>query len=488
MIKLADEALLKALLPQSIAGDPRMRAAADVLSPLLRSTALAIPNLLIFGRMGNQLPEDMIASLGRLTTARGGLAKPSTALLEQLAWQFHVDFREVARTDEQLAGMVLQSIPWHRIKGTPASIRAALALFGLAAEIEEDGVDDYWATYQLGLPQIADIETVKLVCRVAYEMQPARCSLYRIYTDVWDVRPGSYGDGRYSVAAYSYYSGVPVPGLPNGDDLLVSFGRLFSAQSMPELAVLYFGRLRARGAEARVEDDMLYGIARYSVTLSRFNPGFLRSRLRSIVFGRPIYRRHIWTGLWDERMWQEIIDIKNIREPFSFVHHSFARIEGVYGESFYGDLNTFYGQPVYVLIDDPPIYGESLYSEHDPQRRVLVVDEMFSRDRGVHVDGRLSAGEALYAELSRNRGVHVDGKLSTGEALYAELSRDRGVHADGRLLADDAEGLVHLTRGAGRQAETSPFFPLPAQWTDDWDQRTWMDGMAYANLTHEEII
>lgn len=128
-MRLADSDL-RALLPAHIADDRAFSAAGQAVAPHLRALARAIPNLLIFARLGRQAPQTMLGPLARLTAAAGGLKEPELELLELLAWQFHVDFREAARSKEALAGMVLSSIPWHRIKGTPASIRAALELCG----------------------------------------------------------------------------------------------------------------------------------------------------------------------------------------------------------------------------------------------------------------------------------------------------------------------------------------------------------------------
>jgi hypothetical protein len=395
--RLGDISFLS-LLPDSIREDSRIRAAALSLDGLLRKTALAVPNLLLFARL-DPAKSGMLPPLARLTEAAGGLKPLSAELLEQLAWQFHVDFRETARTDEELAAMVLNTIPWHRIKGTPAGIRAALDLFGLAAEIEEDGRDDYWASYQLGLPRIVDLETVRLVCRVAYEMQPARCSLYRIYTDVWDVRPGSYDVGFYDVEAYDYYSGVPVPGLPDDGDLLVSFGRPGTAWSLPRLAAAYAGRLRGRGVVASEEENFRYDLAYYDTTGPQPNQGFVRSRLRLAVFGSPLYRICFWTGPWDGRIWAEIESVGHAREPFFFSRRSIAAIEGVYDDSRYDGLNTCYGQPVYTLADDPARYDDGCYDTHDPGRRRVVVDEMTVRDWNILMD--YNGAQGGFAHITR---------------------------------------------------------------------------------------
>jgi hypothetical protein len=437
------------LLPESIRGDEQLAAAAASLDDMLRGAATAIPNLLLWTRLDRER-QAYIPPLARLIDAAGGLKPLSPELLELLAWQLHVDFREMAGTPAQLEGMVRESIPWHRIKGTPASVKAALALFGLRAEIEEDGVDDYWATYQIGLPSIPDLETVKLVCRVAYEMHPARCSLYRMYTDVWDVRPGVYDDGRYDEAAYDYYSGVEVPGLPGGGDLIVSFGSLRSAQSMPELTIAYAGRIRERGVLVGVEDDFVYDVARYDSTLMTANHGFVRSRLRSIVVGRPVYKHYTWTGPWDGRGWMDMESVSYVRDPFTFSRRSIAVIEGLYDESAYdggprgqGGQDAFYGQPVFTLVDTPPRYDDAGYDEHDPGRRTVVVDEMFERARSA-----------------------------------------RG---DAPLLPADAAGASKLSRFGEHQAQSASLLTPPACWIGAWDSRGWRAGGAYARITHEDV-
>jgi hypothetical protein len=435
------------LLPESIREDQQLAAAASSLDDLLRRTTVAIPNLLLWARL-DRSRQAYLPPLARLIEAAGGLKALSPELLELLAWQLHVDFREVAITPAQLEGMVKNSIPWHRIKGTPGSVKDALGLFDLRAELEEDGEGDYWATYQIGLPSIADLETVKLVCRVAYEMHPARCSLYRIYTDVWDVRPGVYDDGRYDEAAYDYYSGVDVPGLPDGGDLIVSFGRLTSAQSMPEMRRLLTGRGRLHSATAADDDDMSYDVARYDHTLMTANHGFSRSRLRSLVIGRPVYRRHGWSGSWDGRRWAELASISHEREPFTFCHRSVAVIEALYDDSNYdggpcgqGGQDAFYGQPVFTLADAVPAYDDDAYDDNDPQRRTMVVDEMVRHARGT---------QSFDPLLPQNAGI----------------------------------GIRHQRFGE-HQAQTIPLLPRPPGWNGGWNSRRWRAGGAQSNLTRE---
>ena len=103
-----------ALLPDSIAADPTVSAASSSIDAQLRSVTLGIPNLLLWARL-DPAPGRLSPVMQRLVQAAGGLAPLSEAELELLAWQFHVDFRETAKTTEQLAEMV-RHVGW-RIKG-----------------------------------------------------------------------------------------------------------------------------------------------------------------------------------------------------------------------------------------------------------------------------------------------------------------------------------------------------------------------------------
>ena len=303
-----------ALLPASIAEDPTIRAAAASLNSVLRNTALAVPNLLIYARLGGQPVESMLPPLARLTQARGGLKPLSLDELEQLAWQFHVDFRETATTREQLAAMVRNSIPWHRIKGTPASIKAALGLFGYTGiTIEEDGEGDYWAAYQLGLSEITGLDDVRRIVAICREMQPVRCRLWRMYTPEYDFRPGVWSGPlpicAWSECWWSNYSGVEapdIPGLDDDHDLIVSFGGRRGVLVQPYCradACVGCSLALVHGWKARYLDFPAWSESVYGDAFPR-NHGFTFSHLYSFTWAMPVYERHRWTGPWDKRRWR----------------------------------------------------------------------------------------------------------------------------------------------------------------------------------------
>ncbi|MDR2056132.1 MAG: phage tail protein [Desulfovibrio sp.] len=475
MKRLWDDDQLAALLPGSISGDARMRAAAEALSPLLRKTALAVPNLLIFGRMGNQSPEEMIASLGRLTSARGGLPAPSTALLELLAWQLHVDFREAAGTDARLAGMVLNSIPWHRIKGTPAGIRDALALFGLTAGIEEDGRGDWWATYQLGLPSIADLETVKLVCRVAWEMQPARCSLWRIYTDVFDRRPIVVSEGPVLGDGWlSFHSGVPVEsGLDDGSDVLVSFGARDAYQAEPYAADGMggsFGSTVPLGFLAPYLDRFIVGRSRLSWPYPRDNP-FVIGSLFSILWADRQTAGRTWRGLWDARSWLDYTGFDRKLPRWKMRHRAFSRSQIVpgWGEAL-SDNNARLGAAFAVTIDNPARLSAFRLSEHDPERRERRIHEFLIVAAGAATPevapgiprtagtSRLSAFFPEHPPVRVPVGIHS--LLSTGIAARSTDGPQTGIALILASLGEELDPDAHPPAAvSGFAAQT---------WTGSW--------------------
>jgi phage tail P2-like protein len=106
--------LLK-ILPSSISGDKNVQAAAKAIDPEMKSVSQDIREALILSRI-DELSEPVI---------------------DLLAWQWHVDFYELARTLEMKRATVKDSIPWHRKKGTRWAIKKALEMIGVEAEIIE---------------------------------------------------------------------------------------------------------------------------------------------------------------------------------------------------------------------------------------------------------------------------------------------------------------------------------------------------------------
>lgn len=363
MIRLGD-LRFTALLPPTLAEDPSFSAAGSAVGQLAQRLANVTPRLLLWHRLaltaGRATPE-MLSPIQRVTGAAGGLAPLSEAELELLAWQFHVDFREVARTPEQLAEMVRQSIPWHRIKGTPASIRAALALFGIGADIEEDGKGDNWAVYQMLLRGVDTVERARLAYRVALEMQPVRCRLRRVYNEHLDARYIIWtARGTWSTYYWSFNSGVRDP----ETGVIVSFGRrgaaLAALELEPEVSV---GTTLSHGLLIRYIRSWIWSYSRWS-DLYPPSSGFVHGQLDT----RPVER--------EDRPWL----FRGRRVAREQLVWSGADMAVPVGQ--WGDINCRWSKGTFLLFRSPR-WGASRWSCSNGRRLVTTLERRLAPGRAL---------------------------------------------------------------------------------------------------------
>lgn len=127
------------LLPENLASDPTIRAAAAALDGELRHSVLAIPDLLLFSRLALSASDELIAPLARLTELVGGLPALPESTIDALAWQLHVDGYEAAVTYDDKRRMVDRSLLLHRRKGTPWAVAEALRVLGYADAVISEG-------------------------------------------------------------------------------------------------------------------------------------------------------------------------------------------------------------------------------------------------------------------------------------------------------------------------------------------------------------
>lgn len=142
MSKYLGSTLFRELLAPSIAGDPAMRAAADALDGVLNAATRAIPRVLLYARLAHASGHDLLPPLARLTEQTDGLAPLDDRTLELLAWQLHTEGFEVALTTQAKEALVNESVPIHRLAGTPWALRRALEL-----ALETDVLVPEWFQY-----------------------------------------------------------------------------------------------------------------------------------------------------------------------------------------------------------------------------------------------------------------------------------------------------------------------------------------------------
>lgn len=95
---------LKDTLPSSIASDTKVQALAEVVTLRLIDLMPMVDKLTILSHL-NEL---------------------STLILDEVAWHLHVDFYDEAATREQKIKLILNSITWHRRKGTVGLVEEAI--------------------------------------------------------------------------------------------------------------------------------------------------------------------------------------------------------------------------------------------------------------------------------------------------------------------------------------------------------------------------
>jgi phage tail P2-like protein len=107
------------LVPPNLREDPTIRAAAEALDGEIRKVSQLIPRVTIQANL-DALPERWI---------------------DELAWQYHVDFYDPALPIEQKRQLVKNSLAWHHRKGTASAVRE------LIQEVFGDGEIKEWFEY-----------------------------------------------------------------------------------------------------------------------------------------------------------------------------------------------------------------------------------------------------------------------------------------------------------------------------------------------------
>lgn len=107
---------LKALLPSSIANDETVQNICDAITDKLQMISEKSELVLLLPRL-DYLPE---------------------LLIDELAWQYHVDFYDYSAPLDLKRALVKEAIAGHRKKGTPAAVEAVCAAVFKSAKVFEN--------------------------------------------------------------------------------------------------------------------------------------------------------------------------------------------------------------------------------------------------------------------------------------------------------------------------------------------------------------
>lgn len=146
---------LKNVLPSSIASDDNIQALAELFTSELVGLIDNVDLLLI-------MPN---------------LSKQSDAVLDQIAWQLHVDFYNQDSPREEREQLIYQTIAWHRRKGTPSVVEDMVTTIYANSEVEEwykyDGEPYHFRMNIYGAP-VKDATTLKKLEDSVYSVKNVR--------------------------------------------------------------------------------------------------------------------------------------------------------------------------------------------------------------------------------------------------------------------------------------------------------------------------
>ena len=114
MLELKDNTLQR-ILPSSISGDAKVKDIVPAISGRLAQLGEQAELVLILPRL-KKLPEEIV---------------------DELAWQYHVDFYDVAADIAKKQELVRKAIARHRYKGTPAAVEEVCSAAFDTAEVVE---------------------------------------------------------------------------------------------------------------------------------------------------------------------------------------------------------------------------------------------------------------------------------------------------------------------------------------------------------------
>lgn len=106
---------LEDLLPASLRRDPDAEALAKAITPELQEISLAIAQCVLISRIDEL----------------------SSAVLDLLAWQWHVDFYDISLPIEQKRELVKNALAWHKRKGTPSAVEELVQATFYSGEVQE---------------------------------------------------------------------------------------------------------------------------------------------------------------------------------------------------------------------------------------------------------------------------------------------------------------------------------------------------------------
>lgn len=232
--------------PPSITGDKNIQNLITAIDPEILSVSQDIREAFIISRI-LELPEEVI---------------------DLLAWQWHVDFYDIAHTLEAKRAMVLKSISWHRKKGTRGAILDALAMLGVEArftswqDLQDEGAQPY--TFVIDAKLTSDFwervdwtKPTQTIRRAIEESKAARSWMSRLYVYMETQAEQEISIGTATVQGTHHDIGI-IQGTSSSDDLNIYIGTGTFQTTRHDIAIVQ-GTHSATGFDIAVGAGIIQG-------------------------------------------------------------------------------------------------------------------------------------------------------------------------------------------------------------------------------------
>jgi hypothetical protein len=274
-----------------------------------------------------------------------------------LAWEYSLAQVNI----DDFAERVLKGLEFHRLRGTPAALRNALAWYGFDnIIIEEEPPGEHFSDFQIGIEEIPNGFVPDPVINVAAFAAPLRSRLSRMYNKLYDERCLFFDNSLLDEGVLSDDSGIRLT--ENSPKL--SFGRVNTRAIEIPLPVVSAAASRDHFISAKNIDTWRFDFGAFDdLPSDAINRKAAIEREHSVSNADPVGKIP-----------------KSLLEPRSFSKASMVLSE----DAAFDDINTAFDGGYDEIDEEPFIWSFTPFSSGKRMVRRIFIDEYFLREKGFH--------------------------------------------------------------------------------------------------------
>jgi hypothetical protein len=306
-----------------------------------------------------------------------------------LAWEYSLAQINI----DDFAERVLKGLEFHRLRGTPISLRNALSWYGFDdIIIEEEIPGEHFSEFQIGLDEIPNNLAIDKLIEVAKFAAPLRSRLSRMYNKLYDERCFVLDDSLLDESLLSDDSGTRLT--ENGPKL--SFGRINTRSIEMPTPIVSAAASRSHFIFAKNIDSWRLDFATFDdLPSDAINRRSTAERERTVFNVDPV---------------GEIPE--NLFEPQNFSKASIILSE----DAKFDDVNTTFGGGYDDVEAEPFILSFTPLSSGKRTVRRIFIDEYFLREKDFHAVSDFEP-EALSGVRERERSMAFEWNFNVDSAI-----------------------------------------------------------------------